>query len=219
MKHHDSALSSSQASRRGALGKGCLIALGVAAALALITVLVLVGGYNSLVKGQEDARQKWAQVENQYKRRFELVPNLVETVKGAANFEQTTIQQVTEARASVGKVQLPADLPTDQAQLDAYIKAQAQLGGALSRLLVVAEQYPQLKATENFRTLQDQLEGTENRIAVAREDYTRAVASYNTSVRSFPKNVMAGMFNFATLPQFTAPAEEQVVPKVDFGTK
>ncbi len=207
------------ASRRGAIGKGCLIALVAAGALALGLVMVLVGGYNSLVGTQEDARQKWAQVENQYKRRYELVPNLVETVKGAANFEQTTIQQVTEARASVGRVQLPAELPTDQAQLDAFIKAQAQLGGALSRLLVVAEQYPQLKATENFRTLQDQLEGTENRIAVAREDYTRAVASYNKAVRSFPKNLIAGPFNFTPLPQFTAPAEEQAVPKVDFGAK
>ncbi len=207
------------AARRGAIGKGCLIALVAAGALVLGVVMALVGGYNSLVGTQEDARQKWAQVENQYKRRYELVPNLVETVKGAANFEQSTIQQVTEARASVGRVQLPAELPTDQAQLDAFIKAQAQLGGALSRLLVVAEQYPQLKATENFRTLQDQLEGTENRIAVAREDYTRAVANYNKAVRSFPKNLIAGPFNFTPLPQFTAPVEEQAVPKVDFGTK
>ncbi len=206
-------------SRRGAIGKGCLIGLGVVGALVLVTVMLLWSGYNSLVGTQEDSRQKWAQVENQYKRRFELVPNLVETVKGAANFEQQTITQVTEARASVGRAQLPADLPTDQAQLDAYIKAQAQLGGALSRLMVVAEQYPQLKATENFRTLQDQLEGTENRITVAREDYTKAVATYNKTVRSFPKNVLAGMFGFETLPQFTVPAEEQVVPKVDFGTK
>jgi LemA protein len=210
---------SPHSSRRGALGKGCLIGLVAVGALVLGVVMLLWGGYNSLVGTQEDARQKWAQVENQYKRRFELVPNLVETVKGAANFEQETILQVTEARASVGRVQLPAELPTDQAQLDAFIKAQAQLGGALSRLLVVAEQYPQLKATENFRTLQDQLEGTENRIAVAREDYTRAVASYNKAVRSFPKNFIAGVFNFAPLPQFTAPAEEQAVPKVDFEAK
>ncbi|NUP97881.1 MAG: LemA family protein [Planctomycetaceae bacterium] len=217
MKQRSESFTSS--SRRGAIGKGCLIGLGVVGALVLVAVMLLWSGYNSLVGTQEDSRQKWAQVENQYKRRFELVPNLVETVKGAANFEQQTITQVTEARASVGSVKMPSDLPTDQAQLDAYIKAQAQLGGALSRLMVVAEQYPQLKATENFRTLQDQLEGTENRIAVAREDYTKAVATYNKSVRSFPKNVLAGMFGFETLPQFTAPAEEQVVPKVDFGTK
>lgn len=217
MKQRSESFTSS--SRRGAIGKGCLIGLGVVGALVLVAVMLLWSGYNSLVGTQEDSRQEWAQVENQYKRRFELVPNLVETVKGAANFEQQTITQVTEARASVGSVKMPSDLPTDQAQLDAYIKAQAQLGGALSRLMVVAEQYPQLKATENFRTLQDQLEGTENRIAVAREDYTKAVATYNKSVRSFPKNVLAGMFGFETLPQFTAPAEEQVVPKVDFGTK
>ena len=217
MKQFNHALPPS--SRRGAIGKGCLIGLGIVGALVLVTVMLLWSGYNSLVGTQEDSRQKWAQVENQYKRRFELVPNLVETVKGAASFEQQTITQVTEARASVGSVQMPSDLPTDQAQLDAYIKAQAQLGGALSRLMVVAEQYPQLKATENFRTLQDQLEGTENRITVAREDYTKAVATYNKTVRSFPKNVLAGMFGFETLPQFTVPAEEQVVPKVDFGTK
>jgi LemA protein len=204
-------------SRRGAIGKGCVVAIAIVAALALLFVMIGVGGYNSLVKGQEDTKQKWANVENYYKRRFELIPNLVETVKGAANFEQSTITQVTEARASVGRAQLPADLPTDQAKLDAYIKAQAALGSALSRLMVVAENYPQLKATENFKDLQSQLEGTENRIAVAREDFTVAVKNYNTSVRSFPKNILAGIFNFQPLPQFTTPAEEQAVPKVNFG--
>jgi LemA protein len=203
--------------RRGAIGKGCLIGLAVAAGIALLCVMIGVGGYNSLVKGQEDTKAKWANVENFYKRRYDLIPNLVETVKGAANFEQSTITQVTEARASVGRVQLPADLPTDQAKLDAYIKAQAALGSALSRLMVVAENYPQLKATGNFAELQSQLEGAENRIAVAREDFTVSVRNYNTSVRSFPKNILAGMFGFQTLPQFTIPAEEQAAPKVNFG--
>jgi LemA protein len=204
--------------RSGAIGKGCLIGLAALAAFALLLIAIAWSGYNSLVSGQEGTRQKWANVENYYKRRFELIPNLVETVKGVANFEQQTITQVTEARASVGRVQMPSDLPTDQAQLDQYVRAQQQLGSALSRLMVVAENYPELKATQNFLSLQDQLEGTENRIAVAREDYTVAVRTYNTSVRSFPKNVLAGMFNFEPLPQFTVAPEETVVPKVDFGT-
>jgi LemA protein len=204
--------------RRGAISKGCLIGLVLGAVVVGVLILVGVGGYNSLVSGQEDVRQKWANVDNYYKRRADLIPNLVETVKGAANFEQETITKVTEARASVGRAQLPTDLPTDQAQLDAYIRAQQQLGSALSRLMVVAEAYPQLKATEGFRALQDQLEGTENRIAVAREDYTTAVKAYNVSVRSFPKSLFAGIFNFRPLPQFTATPEETANPKVDFGT-
>lgn len=207
------------ASRRGAIGKGCLIALGAVALLTVIAIAVGVGGYNSLVKGKAEVAAKWANVENYYKRRFDLIPNLVETVKGAAKFEQDTITQVTEARASVGRVQLPSDLPTDQAQLDAYIRAQQQLGSALSRLMVVAENYPDLKATANFRDFQSQIEGTENRIAVAREDYTVAVRDYNVRVGTFPKNILAGMFNFAPLPQFTVTPEESAVPKVDFGTQ
>ena len=206
-------------SQRGAMGNGCLIGLGVVAVLALIAVAVAWTGYNSLVKGKEDVSAKWANVDNFYKRRADLIPNLIETVKGAADFEKSTITEVTEARASVGRVQMPAELPTDQAQLDAYIRAQQQLSSALSRLLVVAENYPQLRATEAFRDLQSQLEGTENRIAVAREDYTVAVRNYNVSVRSFPKNILAGMFNFDALPQFSATPEETAVPKVDFGTQ
>jgi LemA protein len=202
--------------RRGAIQKGCLLGLGCVVVIALIAAAG-VGQYNSLVGSQENARQKWAEVENQYKRRYDLIPNLVETVKGAADFEQSTLTQVTEARASVGRAQLPADLPTDPAALDAYIRAQQSLGSALSRLMVVAENYPELKATESFRDLQSQLEGTENRITVAREDYTTAVQSYNTTVRSFPKNLLAGMFGFQVLPQFTIPVEETAAPKVDFG--
>jgi LemA protein len=203
---------------RGALSRGCLVGL---VAIAVLVVLGLIGAsaYNSLPKSQEEVKQKWANVENYYKRRFDLIPNLVATVQGAANFEKETITKVTEARASVGRAQLPSDLPTDQAQLDAYIKAQQSLGSALSRLMVVAENYPQLKATEGFRDLQTQLEGTENRIAVAREDYTTAVRNYNAGVRSFPKNILAGMFGFHPLPQFTVTPEETAVPKVDFGTK
>jgi LemA protein len=210
-------LAKSCARRRGAIGKGCIVGLAVVAVLAVLA-LMLRGSYNGLVSSQEEASQKWAAVESQYKRRNDLVPNLVETVKGAADFEKSTITQVTEARASVGRMQMPATLPTDQAQLDAYVKAQSELGSALSRLLVVAENYPQLKATANFADLQSQLEGTENRIAVAREDYTVAVRAFNTRVRSFPTNIIAGMFNFHPLPQLTTPPGELANPKVDFGT-
>lgn len=206
--------------RRGALGRGLLIGLGCLGALVLGLVIVAmtgVGSYNGLVQRQESARQAWAQVDNQYKRRFDLIPNLVETVKGAKDFEQETLLQVTEARASVGKMQLPSDLPTDPAQLQAYQQAQQQLGSALSRLMVVVEKYPELKATQNFLSLQDQLEGTENRIAVAREDYTRAVRDYNASRRSFPANIVAGMYQFEELAQFQAAPEETQTPKVEFG--
>src|SRR5690606_12218432 len=130
-----------------------------------------IGKYNSLVTEREKVAAAWSEIDNQYQRRYELIPNLVETVKGAADFERSTLEAVVEARASVGRVQLPAELPTDPAQLDAYLRAQQGLGAALGRLFAVAESYPQLKATQNFLSLQDQLEGTENRIAVARRDY------------------------------------------------
>jgi len=202
--------------RGGGIGVGAAVGLGL-----LLLLLVFVGGfvasYNGLVKDQERAEQSWAEVENQYKRRYELIPNLVETVKGVAEFEQSTMTAVTEARASVGRAQLPSGLPTDQAQLNAYIQAQQSLGGAIGRLFAVSENYPQLRATESFLSLQDQLEGTENRIAVARNDYTQSVFAYNTSVRSFPRNVVAGLFGFEKLPQFTVAEEETAVPKVEFG--
>lgn len=209
---------SARKDQRGALNKGCLALLALGGVFALFALLA-VGAYNGLVNGSEDVDQKWAQVESQYKRRFDLIPNLVETVKGAADFEQSTITQVTEARASVGRVQTPSEVPSDPAKLEEYMRAQNQLGSALSRLLVVAEQYPQLKATQNFLALQDQLEGTENRIAVAREDYTLAVKGYNTRVRGFPGNLLAGLFGFATRPQLSVPEAEQATPKVDFGGK
>lgn len=206
--------------RRGAIGRGLAIGLGCGGALLLAVVIALlvgVGGYNSLVAAQESTEQAWAQVENQYKRRFDLIPNLVETVKGARDFEQETLTKVTEARASVGRAQLPSTLPTDPAQLQSYMQAQQQLGSALARLMVVAEQYPDLKASQNFLSLQDQIEGTENRIGVAREDFTRAVRNYNTARRSFPKNFIAGMFGFEAVAQFEATEAERETPKVDFG--
>jgi LemA protein len=206
--------------RRGAVSKGCLIGIALlAAVIGFLAVggLVLAGKYNQIKAGHVRAEAKWAEIDNQYKRRYELIPNLVETVKGAADFEKSTLDAVTQARASVGRVQLPGNLPTDPAQLQAYIQAQQGLSGALSRLFAVAENYPQLKATQNFLSLQDQLEGTENRIAVARRDYIDAVGSYNTSVATFPGNLVAGMFGMQVLPQLQVPAEERAVPKVDFG--
>jgi LemA protein len=201
--------------------RGAGIGLGAALGIGFLLLLLVIGGvfassYNGLVSRQEAVDQSWAEVENQYKRRYDLIPNLVETVKGVAEFEQSTMTAVTEARASVGRVQLPSGLPTDQAQLDAYIAAQQSLGGALGRLFAVSENYPQLRASQSFLSLQDQLEGTENRIAVARNDYTRSVQDFNTNVRTFPRNLVAGMFGFEKLPQFSVPEEETAVPKVGF---
>ena len=142
-----------------------------------------------------------SEIDNQYKRRFDLVPQLVSTVQGAADFEKTTLDEVTEARASVGRMQLPPGIPTDPAMLQSYMQAQQGLGAALGRLFAVSEAYPQLKATQNFLSLQDQLEGTENRIAVARRDYIDSVRAYNTTRRRFPTNFIAGMFGFDEIPQ------------------
>jgi LemA protein len=204
-----------QRARRGALSTGLIIGIGVVLLLGVMG-LMTAGAYNSLVGAQEHTSQAWADVENQYKRRFDLIPNLVNTVQGAAEFEKSTLTEVTNARASVGKLAMPPGGPANQAQLDEFSKAQSSLGSSLSRLLVVAERYPELKATQNFLSLQDQLEGTENRIATARNDYTVAVRQFNTGVRSFPGNLIAGVFGFETLPQFTVSAEEQAVPQVDF---
>jgi LemA protein len=203
----------------GTVARGCLIAAAVGLLIVVVVAVTAIGKYNSLVSEQEKVSASWSEIDNQYKRRFDLIPNLVETVKGAADFEKSTLQAVTDARASVGKVQLPSELPTDPAKLQAYLQAQQTLGAALGRLFAVAENYPQLKATQNYLSLQDQLEGTENRIAVARRDYIDAVRSYNTTLRRFPTNVIAGMFNFEAAAQPTVEAEERDVPKVDFGEK
>lgn len=205
--------------RAGALGKGCLVAGGIGGVVLLL--LLVFGGagcakYNTLATGRENVAGKWAEIDNQYKRRFDLVPQLVETVKGAANFEKSTLEAVVEARASVGRAQLPRDLPTDPAELQRYIQAQQSLGSALSRLLVVAENYPQLKASQNFLSLQDQLEGTENRITTARRDYIEAVQAYNTSLAVFPNNLIAAMFGFKKAAQLESTPEERTAPKVEF---
>ena len=201
-------------------GKILLIVVGVFFTIAIVTVFWCFGSYNSLVTLQQATNSQWAQVQNVYQRRADLVPNLVNTVAGAANFEKSTLTAVTDARASVGRVQLPANTaPTDPAQLAAFQQAQGQLGSALSRLLVVSENYPQLRATENFRDLQAQLEGTENRIAVERGRFNEAVQAYDTAIRRFPGVIIAGMFKFSERPYFTATAGAETPPKVDFGGK
>jgi LemA protein len=200
----------------GKVGKGCLIGIGFAVVLAIL-VAMTVGQYNGLVDKQEKTRKHWQEVDNQYKRRSDLVGNLVETVKGAAAFNKDTLVEVTEARASVSRVQLPSNLPTDPAAMQAYVNAQQQLGGALSRLLMTVEAYPDLKASSNFSDLQVQLEGTENRIAVARRDYLDAAQDYNAATRRFPANFLAGMFNFERAAELPVTAEERAVPRVNFG--
>ena len=193
---------------------GCLGAV----LLAVVVVgLVLAGTYNGLVGRSQEVDKQWAQVQNVYQRRADLVPNLVATVSGAANFEKSTLTEITEARASVGQVKLdPNQSPTDPAKLEEFQKAQARLSSALSRLLVVVERYPDLKATSNFRDLQAQLEGTENRITVERQKFNEAVQKYNTSVKSFPTVFVAGMFGYQTKPYFAAKEGSDTPPKVDF---
>jgi LemA protein len=186
-------------------------------ALIVIAGLLVMSSYNGLVSLQQGTDAQWAQVQNVYQRRADLVPNLVSTVAGAANFEKSTLTAVTDARASVGRVQLPSGTaPTDPAQLAAFQQAQGQLGSALSRLLVVSERYPDLKATANFRDLQSQLEGTENRIAVERGRFNDVVQAYDTAIRRFPAVILAGMFGFTNRPYFAATAGSETPPKVQF---
>ena len=193
---------------------GVVVVIGV---LVLILVAVAGGSYNRLVKLSQAVDSQWAQVQNVYQRRADLIPNLVATVSGAANFEKSTLTEITAARASVGQIKLnPNSAPTDPASLAAFEQAQGQLGTALSRLLVVSERYPDLKATQNFSDLQAQLEGTENRITVERRDFNTAVQNYNSAVKSFPTVFYAGAFGFSPKPYFTAIAGAETPPKVQF---
>ena len=187
--------------------------------VAIIVVLgVFLGAtYNSMVSRSQAVDSQWAQVQNVYQRRADLIPNLVATVSGAANFEKSTLTEVTQARASVGQVKLDSSqAPKDPGQLAAFQKAQDGLTSALSRLLVVSERYPELKATTNFRDLQAQLEGTENRITVERQKFNDVVQSYDTAVKVLPGVLFAGMFGFAPKPYFTAQSGAEIPPKVDF---
>ncbi len=184
--------------------------------LALPLLALSACGYNEVIERDEDVKAAWAEVENQYKRRADLVPNLVNVVKGAANFEQETLTKVVEARASVGKVQVDSSIVDDPERLQKFEQAQGQLTGALSRLLVVAEQYPELKATDAFRDLQAQLEGTENRIAVARRRFIESVAAYNKTVQLFPSSIGASLRNKEVRPTLQGTPGQENPPEVKF---
>src|ERR1700726_3207285 len=177
-------------------------------------------GYNSIQTQDEQVKSAWSEVLNQYQRRTDLIPNLVATVKGYAAQEQQVLLGVTEARAKVGSIQATPELVNDPEAFKKFLAAQGELKNALSRLLVVTENYPQLKSDQNFRDLQAQLEGTENRITVARNRYIQAVQNYNVTVRSFPVNLTAKMFGFQVKPNFTVANEQQIAtaPTVSFDT-
>jgi len=193
------------------------IIVGVVGLVVVVLLVLVVGSYNGLVGKSQAVDSQWAQVQNVYQRRADLIPNLVSTVTGAANFEKSTLVAVTDARASVGRVTLDAShAPEDASKLQEFQQAQGQLSTALSRLLVVSEQYPELKANANFLTLQAQLEGTENRISVERERFNDDVRVYNTAVHSFPSSMMAGMFGFHEKPYFAAAPQAQSDPAVTF---
>ena len=180
--------------------------IGIIVIILVVIALLFIPKYNSLVTAEENVDSKWAQVENQLQRRYDLIPNLVESVKGYANHEQEVIANITEARAQMGS----ASSPEEQAV------ANDALTGALSRLLVVVENYPNLKADANFRQLMDELAGTENRLAVAREDYNNEVQQFNKNVKRFPGNLMAGMFGFEQKEYFKATAGADKAPSIDF---
>lgn len=182
----------------------------------LLLIAIVAGNYNGLVTQREGVQRSLSNVQTQYQRRADLVPNLVNTVKGASNFEQETLTQVTEARAKATSIQIDPSKATPQ-QLAQYQSAQGELSQALGRLLAVSESYPDLKSVENFRDLQAQLEGTENRIAVARKDFNDTASGYNARVQRFPTNITAGIFGFDTFPYFQADANAQDAPSVNFG--
>ncbi len=188
--------------------------------LALLSILMVLPflsgcGYNRLVEAEESINQQWAQVENAYQRRADLIPNLVATVKGAADFEQETLTQVIEARAQATSINVDAENLTPEA-IQNFQSAQDQLSSALSRLLVTVERYPDLKANQNFLELQAQLEGTENRIAFERKKFNDAVGAYNTSVRRFPRNIVAAIFGFDRKGYFESDPGAEQAPEVEF---
>jgi LemA protein len=196
---------------------GCGGVLVILLFIVVVAALALMGSYNRLVGLDQNVNKKWGDVQTVYQRRADLIPNLVNTVQGAANFEKSTLTEVTNARASVGRVQLdPTKAPTDAAQLQEFQAAQGQLSNALSRLLVVVERYPELKSNQNFLGLQAQLEGTENRISVERNNFNGAVQEFNVAVRRFPTNLIAGMFGFSQRPFFNAQAGAERAPTVNF---
>ena len=192
--------------------------------LIVVILLVVFAGcagcstYNNLVGSEERVEQSWADVETQYQRRADLIPNLVNTVKGAADFEQETLESVTAARARATSINVTAEDLDDPEKIRAFQEAQNELSRSLGRLLAVSENYPQLRATEAFRDLQAQLEGTENRINTARRDYNAAVQSHNVTVRRFPANIWAGIFGFERRTPFEAQEGAEEAPTVDFSS-
>src|SRR4051812_5187004 len=197
---------------------GCLIA---AIAAVVIVGLFAMSTYNGLVTSEQAVEAQWGQVQNVYQRRADLIPNLVASVKGAANFEQTTLTQVIEARSRATQLspQASADILNDPAKFARYQQAQDSLSSALSRLMVVVEQYPQLQAVQAFRDLMTQLEGTENRVAVERRTFNQVAQDYNTRIRRFPAALFASMMGFQPKPYFQAAPGAETAPKVDFGPK
>ena len=199
--------------------KGLMIGCGIGAVIVIILIGIVmwgVGVYNSLVTLDEGVTQAWSQVENQYQRRADLIPNLVNTVKGVANFEKETYTAVTEARAKVNQINLTSDMLNDPNAFQQFTQAQGNLGSALSRLLVAVENYPELKANENFLQLQAQLEGTENRISVERKKFNEVVQGYNTTIRRFPASFIAGFGGFTQKQYFQAAEGADQAPKVEF---
>ena len=199
--------------------KSTIVILSVIGGLLLLAFLLVgwvTGMYNSLVKTDEGVNQAWAQVQNQYQRRVDLIPNLVEVVKGYAAHEKEVFENVAEARSSVGKMQITPEILNNPQLFQKFQEAQSNLGSWLSRLMAVAENYPQLKANENFMQLQTQLEGTENRIAVERMKFNQVVQEYNVKVRTFPTSIFAGMFGFGQKQYFQAEPGADKAPKVKF---
>jgi len=199
---------------------GCLIAAGLAALLAVSVLLWGIGSYNGLVGSREAVSSQWSQVENVYQRRADLIPNLVASVKGAADFERTTLTEVVEARSRVGQVttQAPGEILDDPQKFQQFQQAQDQLSGALSRLLVVVERYPELKAVQGFQDLMVALEGSENRIATERRRFNEVAQEYNTRRQRFPTALLASMMGFQPRPYFQSQPGADTAPKVDFGT-
>ena len=195
------------------------ITLGVIAFILIVLFSIfsyIKGSYNSMVMQEEGVTSAWSQVENVYQRRMDLIPNLVNTVKGYAAHESETFKAITEARASVGSIKMTPEMLNDAAAMAKFQKAQTGLGGALQKLMVVQERYPDLKANQNFLALQSQLEGTENRIAVERKRFNDAAKAYNTTIRLFPKNILANMFGFDKKAYFTATEGADKAPEVQF---
>jgi len=198
--------------------KGCLISIIVVAFLALIALFIglwVSKVYNGMVTMQETVTSQWGNVQTSYQRRSDLIPNFVNTVKGAANFEQTTLTQVIEARAKATSITIDPTKMTAE-NMQQFLQAQGQLSSSLSKLMVVVEQYPELKATQNFRDLQIELEGTENRISVERKKFNDVALTYNTFIRKFPQNFLAGIFSFQIKPYFEADKGAEKAPEVKF---